>query len=299
MTDPNQSPLIRSEGDKAATRALVPGILGLVVFPVLAPFAIGQAAKAERLGTPATPGRVLGWVGTTLLLVWAAFTVFLLVSLGVIFNSVNQTGTIGNGKLETAGGQASPSSTPMPTFTVSTRVTEGEWRVQNLPAVCHKWVSDWFVDEVVVDYPHKSLRSACAKALGASGPDAILPGLEGESLPNFIYLRQTNTWVGPARHDDSTSGGWTVVYAEPGLSPMCDAIGTALGNWPDQQDSMIAQCADDLNVSANDISATPGNDANHGNYSITVKGVTYTRYGRPQSFGNDGAEYGMTVPANP
>lgn len=90
-----------------------------------------------------------------------------------------------------------------------------------------------------------------------------------------------------------------MVYAEPGLSPMCDAIGTALGNWPDQQDSMIAQCADDLNVSANDISATPGNDANHGNYSITVKGVTYTRYGRPQSFGNDGAEYGMTVPANP
>jgi len=49
------------------------GILGVVVLPLLGPFAIWQANEAEKLGVPATAGRVLGWVGTVLLGVFLLF----------------------------------------------------------------------------------------------------------------------------------------------------------------------------------------------------------------------------------
>ena len=73
-----------AEGRSHAETALILGILGLVVLPVLAPFAIWQAGKAEKLGVPATAGRVLGWVGTVLLGVVVVFFVLALAGLALV-----------------------------------------------------------------------------------------------------------------------------------------------------------------------------------------------------------------------
>ncbi|MCD1145342.1 DUF4190 domain-containing protein [Kocuria sp. LUK] len=77
------------EGRSRAETALVLGILSVVVLPLLGPFAVWQAGEAEKLGVPATAGRVLGWVGTALLVVgavlfalWAAVAVYLVTSNG-------------------------------------------------------------------------------------------------------------------------------------------------------------------------------------------------------------------------
>ncbi|MGX5358372.1 DUF4190 domain-containing protein [Kocuria sp. KH4] len=76
-------------GRSHADTALILGILGVVVLPLLGPFAIWQAGEAEKLGVPATPGRVLGWIGTVLLAVavlvlvlWLIAVVFLISSGG-------------------------------------------------------------------------------------------------------------------------------------------------------------------------------------------------------------------------
>lgn len=55
------------EGEKAAQLSLILGLVGLFVAGiVLGPLAIWQANKAEKLGVPATAGKVLGWVTTVL-----------------------------------------------------------------------------------------------------------------------------------------------------------------------------------------------------------------------------------------
>ena len=69
-----------ARGRSHAETALILGILGVVLLPVLAPFAIWQAREAEKLGVPATAGRVLGWVGTVLLGVFLLFLVLWLVA---------------------------------------------------------------------------------------------------------------------------------------------------------------------------------------------------------------------------
>ncbi|MBS6030521.1 DUF4190 domain-containing protein [Kocuria salsicia] len=61
---------------KSTDASLVLGILGVTVLPILAPFAVWQASKAEKLGGRATAGKILGWVGVAVLiltLVWLAF----------------------------------------------------------------------------------------------------------------------------------------------------------------------------------------------------------------------------------
>ncbi|GAA4776602.1 DUF4190 domain-containing protein [Citricoccus nitrophenolicus] len=65
------------DADKASQLSLVFGIIGLFFFGILfGPLALVQASKAERLGSAATAGRVLGWIGTVfgvLGLIWFVF----------------------------------------------------------------------------------------------------------------------------------------------------------------------------------------------------------------------------------
>ncbi|MDQ0736325.1 hypothetical protein [Arthrobacter agilis] len=75
------------EGEKAAQLSLILGLVGLFVAGfVLGPLAIWQARKAERLGVPATAGKVLGWITTILyalaILAGILFFVILLIGLG-------------------------------------------------------------------------------------------------------------------------------------------------------------------------------------------------------------------------
>ncbi|MGV0108883.1 hypothetical protein [Arthrobacter sp. CP30] len=55
------------EGASAAQLSLILGIVGFFMAGfVLGPLAIWQASKAERLGVPATAGKILGWIVTIL-----------------------------------------------------------------------------------------------------------------------------------------------------------------------------------------------------------------------------------------
>ena len=71
------------DADKAVTLSLVFGILGVVLMPIIfGPLALWQAGKAERLGKPATAGKVLGWIGT-ILAVLSIVAIILFVVLGL------------------------------------------------------------------------------------------------------------------------------------------------------------------------------------------------------------------------
>lgn len=62
------------EGEKAAQLSLIFGLVGFFVAGiVLGPLAIWQARKAERLGVPATAGKILGWIVTALYAIAALF----------------------------------------------------------------------------------------------------------------------------------------------------------------------------------------------------------------------------------
>ena len=80
------------DADKAVTLSLVFGILGVVLMPIIfGPLALWQAGKAERLGKPATAGKVLGWIGT-ILGILGVIALILFVVLGVA--SVGSMSTI-------------------------------------------------------------------------------------------------------------------------------------------------------------------------------------------------------------
>ena len=71
------------DADKAVTLSLVFGILGVVLMPIIfGPLALWQSGKAERLGKPATAGKVLGWIGT-ILGILGVIALILFVVLGV------------------------------------------------------------------------------------------------------------------------------------------------------------------------------------------------------------------------
>jgi uncharacterized Tic20 family protein len=64
------------EGAKAAQLSLIFGIVGLFALGlVFGPLALIQARKAERHNTPATAGKVLGWIST----IWGLLVIVLLV----------------------------------------------------------------------------------------------------------------------------------------------------------------------------------------------------------------------------
>lgn len=68
------------EGQSAATTSLVLAIIGLFAFGIiLGPLAIYFAGKAERLGVPATAGKVIGWIVTIL---WGVSILFILFAVG-------------------------------------------------------------------------------------------------------------------------------------------------------------------------------------------------------------------------
>ena len=58
-----------------------------MVLPLLSPFAPWQARAAEKLGVPATAGKVLGWVGTVLPGLFLASVPLWLVAFGSVVMS--------------------------------------------------------------------------------------------------------------------------------------------------------------------------------------------------------------------
>lgn len=74
------------QGRRSAEAALALGILGVAVFPILAPFAVWQANKAERFGEIATAGKILGWVGVALLLLAVIWIVLMFVFFGLFMS---------------------------------------------------------------------------------------------------------------------------------------------------------------------------------------------------------------------
>lgn len=85
----------QDQAARSSEASLVLGILGVVILPILAPFALWQAYKSEKLGGRATSGKVLGWVGVALLILgilWAIlFFAFFGVMMSEISNSVSTT----------------------------------------------------------------------------------------------------------------------------------------------------------------------------------------------------------------
>ncbi|WP_052273921.1 MULTISPECIES: DUF4190 domain-containing protein [Arthrobacter] len=82
-----QSSYQTMEGEKAAQLSLILGLVGFFVAGIiLGPLAIWQARKAERLGVPATAGKVLGWIVTALyalaILAGILFVVLIIVGFG-------------------------------------------------------------------------------------------------------------------------------------------------------------------------------------------------------------------------
>lgn len=73
-----------AQATSSTDTSLVLGILSVTVLPLLAPFALWQASKAEKLGGRATAGKVLGWVGVVMLALGILWLVFFLVMWGAL-----------------------------------------------------------------------------------------------------------------------------------------------------------------------------------------------------------------------
>lgn len=76
---------------KSSEASLVLGILGVVILPILAPFALWQAYKSEKLGGRATSGKVLGWVGVVLLILGLLWLILFFAFFGVLMNDLQNT----------------------------------------------------------------------------------------------------------------------------------------------------------------------------------------------------------------
>ncbi|QOT19657.1 hypothetical protein [Paenarthrobacter sp. YJN-5] len=72
------------EGKKASDTALIFGIIGLFILGlVFGPLAIINANKAERMGHPATAGKVLGWISTILSAMGLVAFLFVIIAAGI------------------------------------------------------------------------------------------------------------------------------------------------------------------------------------------------------------------------
>ena len=80
----------QQQASSSSETSLVLGILGVTVLPILAPFALWQATKAEKLGGRATAGKVLGWVGVVLLILMVLWFVFFFAIWGFAMNEFMQ-----------------------------------------------------------------------------------------------------------------------------------------------------------------------------------------------------------------
>lgn len=81
----------QDQAARSSEASLVLGILGVVILPILAPFALWQAYKSEKLGGRATSGKVLGWVGIALLILGILWTVLFFAFFGVMMNEFSST----------------------------------------------------------------------------------------------------------------------------------------------------------------------------------------------------------------
>ena len=82
------------EGEKAAQLSIVLGIVGFFVAGlILGPLAIWQAGKAERLGVPATAGKVLGWILTIL---YGGLLLLGILLMILLFAGIGMAGSLGN-----------------------------------------------------------------------------------------------------------------------------------------------------------------------------------------------------------
>lgn len=101
-SNPDQQPVTMGqlrwymEGMRHARLASVFGVLGIFSLgAIFGPLAISQAKKAEALGVPASEGRVLGWVGIGLFILWVVFFIVYLALIFTIIGSLPDSGRFG------------------------------------------------------------------------------------------------------------------------------------------------------------------------------------------------------------
>lgn len=81
------------EGMRHARLATVFGILSIFTLGALfGPLAIGSSKKAEAYGVPAPEGRVLGWVGIGLFILWVVFFIVYLALIFTLIGSLPNSG---------------------------------------------------------------------------------------------------------------------------------------------------------------------------------------------------------------
>ncbi|WP_019148970.1 DUF4190 domain-containing protein [Timonella senegalensis] len=69
----------QAQGQADAKTSLILGLVGLFALGIiLGPMAIHYAKKAERVGVPATPGKVLGWISVILFILGVVFFIILI-----------------------------------------------------------------------------------------------------------------------------------------------------------------------------------------------------------------------------
>lgn len=81
------------EGMRHARLATVFGLLSIFSLGILfGPLAIVQAKKAEAFGVPASEGKVLGWVGIGLFILWVVFAIMYVALIVTLIGNLPDSG---------------------------------------------------------------------------------------------------------------------------------------------------------------------------------------------------------------